>query len=70
MCEIFKSINGMTPEYLGNLVTVKEIRYESRPVIPLHQTKVRTVLYGHRSFDMREQNCGTFYHIVLNRTAH
>ena len=37
MCEIFKIINGMTPEYLGKLVTVKEIPHESRSVLPLDQ---------------------------------
>ncbi len=58
MCEIFKIINGMTSEYLGKLVvTVKQIPHESSSVLPLDLPKVRTVLYGQRSFFyMREQD--------------
>ncbi len=50
MCEIFTIINGMTAEYLGKLVTLKDIPLESRSVIPLFRPKVRTVLYGQRRF--------------------
>ncbi len=49
MCEICTIINGMSPEYLRQLVTLKEIPYETRSLVPLDQPKIRTVLYAQRS---------------------
>ena len=48
MCEIYKIVNGMAPEYL-QLFIVKEVLYESKTVLHLDQPKVRTVLYSKES---------------------
>ncbi len=46
MYEIYKIIYGMSPEYLRQLFTLKEIPYETRSAVPLDHPKIRTVLYG------------------------
>ncbi len=70
LCEIYMIINGMAPQYLGQLVSVKEIRHVSRSVIPLDSLNLELFYTARKAFEMTDQDCGAFCHIILNRAAH
>ena len=48
--ETYKCINNMTPEYLKDLVEVKQSNYSFRYENTVKIPTVRTVTYGQRSF--------------------
>ncbi len=49
MCEIFKAVNDIGPEYLKKYFTLKDHVYESRTVMPLVVLKFKSVKFGKRS---------------------
>ena len=48
--EIYKCINNITPEYLRDLVEVKQAKYSFRYENTIRIPTVRTVTYGQKSF--------------------
>ncbi len=48
MCEVFKAVNGIGPEYLKKYFSLKEQVHEIRTVKPLVVPKFKTVKFGKR----------------------